>query len=186
MRRASDLALPAYLASISASRSLISEITLPDSISHTLDSCIDVWSSTNPSLPGNLNLQSHRDDIKSSSRSAALRSLLDQHQLACLSSATQPNSGAWMNCFLSTTIGTLLDNESFQIAISQLLGLPFCSPHKCSCGGIVVRYGLHHLSCRLSAGRLPQHSALNDIKRALSSAGFIAVLEPIVLVRGDD
>ena len=54
------------------------------------------------------------------------------------------------------------------------------------CGAIVDRYGLHPLSCCLSAGRLPRHSALNDIiKRALSSAGFNTVLEPIGLDRGD-
>ena len=112
--------------------------------------------------------------------------LLDQHQLACLSSATQPNSGAWMNSLPSTAIDTLLDNESFRIAISQRLGLPVCAPRKCRCGAIVDRYGLHPLFFRFSSGRLPQHSALNDIiKRALSSAGFNAVLEPVGLDRGD-
>ena len=40
LRRASDLSLPAYLASISASQSLISEITLPYNIPHVLDSCL--------------------------------------------------------------------------------------------------------------------------------------------------
>ena len=186
LRRASDLALPAYLASISARQSLISEITQPDNISDAMDSCYDVWSSTNPSLPVNQNLQRQCEDIKSSSRSVALRPLLDQHRLVCLSSATQPNSGAWMNCFPSTAIGTLLDNESFRIAISQRLGLLVCGPHKCRCGAMVDRYGLHPLSCRFSAGRLPRHSAFNDIiKRALSSAGFNAVLEPIGLDRGD-
>ena len=146
----------------------------------------DVWSSTNPSLSEYPNLERQWDDIKSSSRSVALRPLLDQHRLACLSSATQPNSGAWMNCLPSTAIGTLLDNESFRIAISQRLGLPVCAPYKCCCGAIDDRYGLHPLSCRFSAGRLPPHSALNDIiKRALSSAGFNAVLEPVGLDRGD-
>ena len=111
--RASDLALPAYLASISASQSLISEITQHENIPHALDSCFDVWSSTNPSLPENPNLQRQWDDIKLSSRSISLRPLLDQHRLACLSSAAQFNSGAWMNCLPSTAIGTLLDNESF-------------------------------------------------------------------------
>ena len=186
MRRASDLAVPAYLASISASQSLISEITQPDNIPHALDSCFDVWTSTNPSLSENPNLQRQWDDIKSSSRSVVLRPLLDQHRLACLSSATQPNSGAWMNCLPSTAIGTLLDNESFRIAISQRLGLPVCAPHKCRCGAIVDRYGIHPLSCRFSAGRLPRHSALNDIiKRTLSSAGFNVVLEPVGLDGGD-
>ena len=186
MRRASDLALPAYLASISASQSLISEITQPDHIPLSLDSCFDVGSSTNPSLSENPTLQRQWDDIKSPSRSVALRPLLGQLRLACLSSATQPNSGAWMNCLPSTAIGTLLDNESFQIAISQRLGLPVCAPHKCRCGAMVDRCGLHPLSFRFSAGRLPRHSALNDIiKCALTSAGFNAVLEPVGLNRGD-
>ena len=121
LRSASDLALPAYLASISARQSFISEITQPDHIPLDLDSCFDVWSSTNPSLPENPNLQHQWDNIKSSFRSAALRPLLDQHRLACLSSATQPNSGSWMNCLPSTAIGTLVDNQSFRIAISQRL-----------------------------------------------------------------
>ena len=48
------------------------------------------------------------------------------------------------------------------------------------------KYGLRPLLCRISAGRSPRHSALNDIiKRALSSAGFNAVHEPIDLDRGD-
>ena len=167
-------------------QSLISEITQPDNIPHALDSCSYVWSSTNSSLPENTNLQRQWDDIKSSSRSATLRPLLDLHRLACLSSSTQLYSGAWMNCLPSTAIGTLMDNESFRIATSQRLGLPVCAPHKFRCGAIVDRYSLHPLSCRLSAGRLPRHSALNDIiKRALSSAGFNAVLVPVDLDRGD-
>ena len=139
-----------------------------------------------PSLPENPNLQHQWDDIKSSSRSATLRPLLDQHRLACLSSATRSNSGAWMNCLPSTAIGTLLDNESFRIAISQRLGLPICALHRCRCGVIVGRFGMHPLSCRLRAGRLPRHPALNDIiKRALSSAGFNTVHEHAGLDRGD-
>ena len=186
LRRASDLAVPAYLASISASQFLISEITLSDNIPHAHDSCIDVCSSTNPSLPEKRNLHRQSDDIKSSSRFATLRPLLDQHRLASLSLAKQPNSGAWMNCLPSTAIGTLLDNESFRIAIIQRLGLHIYSPHNCRCGSIVDRYGLHPLLYRLSAGRIPRHSALNDIvKRALSSAGFNAVHEPVGLDRGD-
>ena len=84
LRRASHLTLPAYLASILASQSMISEITQPDNIPHALDSCFDVWSSTNQSLPENPNLQRQWDDIKSSSRSVASRPLFDQHRQACL------------------------------------------------------------------------------------------------------
>ena len=91
-----------------------------------------------------------------------------------------------MNCLPSAAFGTLLDNEAFRIAINQRLGQPVSAPHKCSCEAIVDRYDLHPLTCRLSAGRLPRHFILNDIiKRALSSAGFNAVPEPVGLDRGD-
>ena len=147
---------------------------------------IHVLVSTNLSQPENPNLQRQWDDIQSSSRYATFKSLLDLHWPSCLSSAAQPNSCAWMNCHMSTTIGTLLDNESFQTAISQILGLPVRSPHEYRCSAMVDRCGLHSLSCRLSAGRLPRLSALNDIiKHALPSAGFNALLEPVGLDRGD-
>ena len=46
--------------------------------------------------------------------------------------------------------------------------------------------GLHALSCK-SKGRLPHHSALNNIvKRALVAANIPATLEPCGLCRGDD
>ena len=60
---------------------------------------------------------------------------------------------------------------------------PVCAPHQCRCGAAVDIHGLHPLL--LGACRLPLHSALNDIKHALSSAGFIAVLEPVGLDCGD-
>ena len=61
-----------------------------------------------------------------------------------------------------------------------------CHPHKCKCGAHVDALGHHALSCKLSAGRLPRHAALNDIiKRALHTAGIPSILEPAGLDRGD-
>ena len=77
LRRASFIALPAYLASISAGRFLISEIALPDSFSHTLTCCIYAWSSPNPSLSEDPNLLRQWVDIQSSSRSATFRPLIE-------------------------------------------------------------------------------------------------------------
>ena len=51
---------------------------------------------------------------------------------------------------------------------------------------MVDKHGLHPLSCRYSAGRIPRHAALNDvIKRGLDSAGVPSILEPVGLDRGD-
>ena len=61
-----------------------------------------------------------------------------------------------------------------------------CSPHKCRCGAQIDALGRHPLSCKLSAGRIPRHRALNDsIKRALDKAGFPSQLEPVGLDRED-
>ena len=46
--------------------------------------------------------------------------------------------------------------------------------------------GTHPLSCRFSAGRIPHHSALNDVVRpGFSAAGIPSMLEPSGLDRGD-
>ena len=91
-----------------------------------------------------------------------------------------------MSCLSSTAIVTLLNNESYQIAISQLLGFTACAPQKCRCGATVDKYSLQPFSCRLNAGCLPWPSALNEIiKCTLSSVGFNAVLEHVGLDRGD-
>ena len=47
-------------------------------------------------------------------------------------------------------------------------------------------FGTHPLSCRFSAGRIPRHSALDDVvRRGLSAAGISSMLEPSGLNRGD-
>ena len=140
LRRASDSALPAYLASISASQSLISEITQPDNIPHAWNHAL--MCGHQPTLHY---LKTQISNVSGTTSNHLLALLLRD---PCLISTdwhvslrqTQPNSGAWINCLPSTAIGTLLDNESFRIAISQRLGLPVCAPHKFRCGAIVDRY----------------------------------------------
>ena len=115
-----------------------------------------------------------------------LEKTLSQHKLASLVSSSQNCSGAWLNCLPNSATGGLLDDKSFRIAISFYLGLRLCSPHKCRCGAQIDVLGRHPLSCKLSAGRIPRHCALNDlIKSALNKAGFSSQLEPVGLDRED-
>ena len=91
-----------------------------------------------------------------------------------------------MNALPAACLGTLLDNDSFRVAVALRLGAPLCSPHVCRCGQQVSEDGAHGLSCRLSAGRLSRHSAVNDlIKRALVTAGVPSILEPSGVSRND-
>jgi hypothetical protein len=95
-------------------------------------------------------------------------------------------SGVWLQAIPSSSIGTMLDDQTFRIATCLRLGAPCVSPHRCHCGEAVDTLGHHGLSCSRSAGRMPRHAYLNDIiRRALITAGVPAVLEPNGLARDD-
>ena len=105
---------------------------------------------------------------------------------ARLLATVQKQSGAWLSTLPVSLFGTLLDSESFRVAIALRVGADVCIPHSCRWGGRMDSRGLHGLSCRYSAGRFPRHSAMNDvIKRALQKTGLPSVLEPPGLDRGD-
>ena len=80
-----------------------------------------------------------------------------------------------------------MDDDCVRVAVGLRLGCSLCLPHDCPlCGDRVEESGLYGLSCRRSQGRLPRHSALNDIiKRALSAVNIPATLEPRGLCRSD-
>ncbi|XP_037034393.1 uncharacterized protein LOC119073191 [Bradysia coprophila] len=95
-------------------------------------------------------------------------------------------TGAWLNAFPFASLGTLLDNQSFRIAVSLRLGLPLCVPHTCICGKEVDELGLHGLCCKNSAGRWARHAIANDLlKRSLVTSKIPALLEPTGCNRSD-
>ena len=110
----------------------------------------------------------------------------DQVSRARLLATSQKESEIWLNALPVPSLGTLLDPDSFRVAIALRVGADVCIPHSCRCGGRMDSKGLHGLSCRFSAGRHPRHSAMNDVvRRALLRAGLPSVLEPLGLDRGD-
>ena len=72
----------------------------------------------------------------------------DQVSRARLLATAQRESGAWLNALPVSTLGTLLDSESFRVAIALRVGADVCIPHSCRCGGRMDSRGLHGLSCR--------------------------------------
>ena len=187
LRTATDLALPAYLSSRAASRDLVQRILHKTATaSQDDDQAAEEWRRRSLAIPDSPNFQKNWDDAQCKAQVSTLRPTLNQHRLACLSAAAEPCSGAWLQAVPASSTGTLLDGDSVRIGIAQRLGLQLCQRHRCRCGGLVDKYGLHPLSCRYSAGRLPRHAALNDtVKRGLEAAGFPAHLEPVGLDRGD-
>ncbi|PSN38282.1 hypothetical protein C0J52_19664 [Blattella germanica] len=75
---------------------------------------------------------------------------------------------------------------TLKIADALRVGAKFCFPHKCICGVNVDPHGYHGLSCPKNTGRFSRHFQLNDvIQRALVSAGFPSIREPVGISRTD-
>ena len=189
-RRAEDIALPSFLASMNSVGELVETILSRINIADTNELAEAVESLRGASggapLPDDPSRQRAWDlPIVERNWENMLR-VADQVCRARLLVTAQRESGAWLNALPVSTLGTLLDSESFRVAIALRVGADVCIPHSCRCGGRMDSRGLHGLSCRYSAGCFPRHSAMNDVvKRALQKAGLPSVLEPPGLDRGD-
>lgn len=73
----------------------------------------------------------------------------------------------------SKCIGTLLENNTFRIAVALRYGCGICAQHRC--GVIVLEDGCHRLSCIGSAGRHAKHADLNNM---IHSADIPLIREP--------
>jgi len=195
-RQAVKLATPAFLASVNSVSDLIKSL-LPTYILDEPDNDYEdgllVWSSLskNNKVP-DASLQSVQSSWESPifkvSKEILTSSLDNQNDLdkARLLGISATESGAWLNCIPSKSLGLHLENSTFRISMAVRLGSNICHPHQCQCGSVVNSRGLHGLSCRNSKGRIFRHSALNDIiKRAFVSAEIPAALEPPGLSRSD-
>ena len=109
--------------------------------------------------------------------------VLNQHRLASFKAATRHESGIWLNCVPNTRVGTFIDNDTLRIGVALRVGLTVCIPHRCKFGTTVDTFGTHPLSRRYSAGRIPRHSALNDV--TFFAVGMPSMLEPSGLDRGE-
>ena len=185
LRTAADLALPAFLSSRAASISLVNDILRQPTNKQEDDDEVWAWLDRNLVLPSNTHKQRNWDDIQCSSAVATLVTVLNQHRLACFKAASRPESGVWLNCVQNNSVGTFIDNDTLRIGVALRVGLTVCIPHRCKCGTTVDAFGTHPLSCRFSAGHIPRHSALSDVvRRGLSAAGILSMLEPSGLDRG--
>lgn len=189
-RRVGDIALPSFLASVNSTSDLVETILSKINIANTneLEDAVVAWKEISGcvTLPDEPCHQKCWDlPLVKRNWEEMLREA-NQVTRARLLATSQKESGAWLNALPVPSLGTLLDSESFRIAIALRVGADLCIPHSCRCGRMMDCKGLHGLSCRYSAGRHPRHSAMNDVvKRALLKAGLPSVLEPSGMDRGD-
>lgn len=191
VRKVLDTALPAFLSSVNSVSQLVSTMLHQPTLH--IEEIVDYgdglkeWNSLHPEQihPEVPSLQRHWSNIVTAQLKSKLIFVQDVDKARFLAIQT-PESGAWLQALPSHSIGTLLDNNTFRIAVGLRLGTDICVPHVCRCGSQVDSKGHHGLKCRCSAGRHETHAALNNIvKRALVSADIPAKLEPVGLARED-
>lgn len=80
-----------------------------------------------------------------------------------------------------------MDNNSARIAVGLRVGSQLCEEHKCICGKMVEKDGLHGLSCaKCAEGKLARHESVNNIfSHAFSSAGVPNIIQPPGVSRDD-
>ena len=193
VRRAGDVALPAFISSLHSVSELVEAVLL--NVHHLAeDSELERVEGLWRQRGGGVSLPDDDDKGKQKNWDLPLAKIAhdgllegaDQVTGARILAASCKESGLWLHALPVPQLGTLLDSDTFRIAIALRVGGDVCIPHRCRCGRTMDSRGLHGLSCRFSAGRHPRHSALNDIvRRSLLSAGIPSILEPIGVDRGD-
>ena len=143
------------------------------------------WLDQNLVLSSNTHKQRNWNNIQWFSSVATLVPLHNQHCLVCFKAASRPESGAWLNSVPNNRVGIFIDNDT-----PHRRRYPRRTLHLFS-SSIQMRddcdvFGMHPLSFRFSVGRIPHHSALNDIVRhGLSAAGIPSMHKPLGLSCGD-
>ncbi|GAU91574.1 hypothetical protein RvY_03802 [Ramazzottius varieornatus] len=187
LRCAAELALPAYLASVHATHSLVSQICSETDLDAAVVEGITLWrTSCNVEPPPGLT-RSVQKLWDTPPVESSFRALLEQSSptdKARLHAVSTKESGAWLNALPVSTLGNLLEDNSFRISVGLRLGAKLCETHICRCGLKVDITGRHGLAYKHSAGRHSRHDALKGIiHRALTTCQVHNVREPIGLMR---
>ena len=192
IRRASSLALSAFLASAAGTANL--QALILGSFIHSPDaafkSACTQWSGIHKLAPlsGTSAASQRLWDAPGIATdkfnvTCAATTPLDKARLLALSAS---HSSDWLLALPISSCGLRLDNEAIRVAVGLRLGLPLCEAHICPCGATVDTRGVHGLSCRRSAGRAARHQQVNDlVYRALRRADVPAIKEPAGLARSD-
>ena len=193
VRRATQLAPSAYLASAAGCSTLVQQlippsVALPDP---NIESAISHWSLGHseppPSPPDSFQQRVWDAPHVVATYNSLLEQAQDHQTKARLMAVSCSETGAWLSALPVASLGLRMSDDVVRIAAGLRLGVPLCRSHPCiSCGADVNVHGTHGLSCRFSKGRHSRHASINDIiKRALESAKVPCHLEPTGLFRSD-
>lgn len=138
LRNVTNLSLSSFLASTHSVADLLQAI-LPSHVVQSFDTFDTIRGFTNPNWDKVICTKYHQDIWDKCTSDIGKARLL----------ANKTNeSGAWLNAFPSSSLGTLLDDQTFRISIGLRLGTPLCHPHFCVCGAHFDQFGAHGLACK--------------------------------------
>ena len=174
VRRATQLAPSAYLASAAGCSTLVQQlippsVALPDP---NIESAISHWSLGHseppPSPPDSFQQRVWDAPHVVATYNSLLEQAQDHQTKARLMAVSCSETGAWLSALPVASLGLRMSDDVVRIAAGLRLGVPLCRSHPCiSCGADVNVHGTHGLSCRFSKGRHSRHASINDIiKRA--------------------
>ena len=197
IRKATDISLPAYLSSVSATYPAVCSI-LSEEISESNYCSFYVqarymWhqelktDETEPTFPQQPEAQQKWDlPLATKKLQLLINNAETQPKKAILQAVSSEHSSEWLSAIPSSNLGLKLNSTSLRIAVCLPLGCKIAHPYLCTCGTAVDPLAHHPLACRLSEGRHPRHSAINaTIKRAFGSADIPSSLEPAGIARND-
>ncbi|KAK3860138.1 hypothetical protein Pcinc_016295 [Petrolisthes cinctipes] len=107
--------------------------------------------------------QRHLNEEESISQSNDLLSHANQVDSARLLATASPHRGAWLSVLPIECLSLLVPDDAVRIGVALRLGVPVQQPHHSKCGGMTDKFGHHSLSCHHDPGRLPRHTAFNDV-----------------------
>ena len=187
---ASEVALPAFLSSASASFSTLTALVLLQEVQYYFyeDGCTQ-WKHTlgQSNIPNNPQFQAKWDRPLYLQRQKKLLDSaptdMERARLLCI---TSEHASDWLYAIPSSNLGLKLTDSFLGVICALHLASPICQHHICICGVEIDSLGRQGLNCKNQIGQHPRHSHVNDlVKRALSSAEIPSGLEPPGLSRQD-
>ena len=184
---ASQIALPAFLASATGAKCALSCILPEDYVDASFEKALNLWltKAKLSEAPSDF-IQKHWTSSLSDTTFDQLITDLDVEIVKRLNAYQDPFGSACLNVEPSKSLGLKLIDQRLRIPLSLRLGAKICEKYTCRCGKLVEENGHHGFSCAKSAGRFSRHHNLNTlVKQALSSIKVPSILEPNGLTRSD-
>jgi hypothetical protein len=181
IRKASELAVSAYLSSVIATKPLTSVLYPSSSLSTHFEVGLQSWRrATSKDWPSEPTKQRSWDEaLMKLKLNRLLDNETDLYHQKRLQLLQNKNAGDWLQAVPSRNIGTFLNDQEIRTVLCLRLGLPYAEEHTCKCGAITDSMGKHCFSCKKNPGRTIRHNTVNKlISLNLQSMGIPNTLEP--------